>query len=375
MATKENGSKRKATGAPDDSVSKKNKVVERKEEEEVTSPPPPNTACLLRFADTEQLLTLMQILNGILDDAPICIINDNEMCDLTPKAEMLLTNTIMESKFQGIYAKCLDKSHTCMVFAKLYCPDVFVDPDVAERKDNHICVNVAMLSAHLKSIDAGYNVQLQTRINDPQLYIRSSSILNATHHHLSKLATTVGDNPDFDLSSMTFEYTLVFNLRTFQKIINMAKHIESDHVRIQLFTDKRVTGKTKCSYLVMQAYGVTSKIENVFGSKTITEGNITTIVIQSPDMGIVDDDDNNPANIPFSALHRDFTGLFPVTYLHTFLRGLEEPQLLIRLAANPNKPMVLTSKLGGDDRSFIAYVLAAGTSEDFPLTVDSFLNE
>jgi hypothetical protein len=306
--------------------------------------------CALTFEDVGPLVAMIDVMNGILVDCPITIVGPGFKCDLSESTQKKLCKGLSQQEesdegdnFSGFLFKCLDASHTCLVIAKL-AAQVLIDKSVTQG-DTRLNVPVSLLSSLLKSVDSSSTVHLYIKHGSPTLNLKAVSSTNSMHYNIMGISTKDFVEQEFDISDLSYDYTLEIDLNTFQKIVRTAKHINSDFLRIRILTEKSKKKNTR-SFLVVQSYGSFSSDEHVFCSNTTKdEDSRKTIVIKNADLDI-DDGANDPANVSISQLDELYNGLFPLEFLSCFLRNLEQPVVLMRIASEEDKPIILTSFFG-----------------------------
>ena len=340
-----------------------------------TQPIAKGKVCQVSFPDISPLVSMISVLESLLEEAPMSFIAPGYECEMSRATQQkLVSEDVPSTPFSGLYFKCIDASHTCLVIGKLSANVQIAKGTPIE--DANITVPMNVLSSHLKSIDGGSTVQLFTTDNDPSLMIRSSSSMQSMHFRTTSINTTSTAQHDFDISGISYDFTVEFDLRTFQNILRIAKLIKSEFIRIRVLVMPQSTdveNNPTRTFLVINTYGLTSSDEHVFCSNTVDTSDDHVIVVKNAEDTIdIKDPNNDPANILGSSLVSKYSGIFASDHLSSFLRNLEQPIVTLRISANMCHPMILTSALG-DGHSFISFVLAAKEDmEAFPDTLVSF---
>ena len=362
--------------ALDDFATEQDQEEKKEEEEDVKLAIPiaksiahPDSVCWAIFPDISPLTSMIAVLESLLDEAPLTFIGPGHECEMTRDTQQKLVSLkAPKTTFSGFYFKCIDKSHTCLVVGKLAAQVVICSK--AQPEDTTVTVPMNVFASHLRSIDGSSSVQLYTTAVDAKLMIKSSSSLQSSHFRTMAINTTASEQDTFDISGISYDFTIEFDLRTFQKILRTAKIIKSDFIRLRVLALPDEHSRT---FLVINTHGACSSDEHVFCSNTMDTKDKHIIVVKSADTVLdIRDSTYDPANVEASSLVCKYSGLFATEYLNNFTCNLEQPTLLIRVSADVRNPMIITSYFG-DEHSFVTFVLSSKEeAEAFPDTLGSF---
>jgi hypothetical protein len=312
--------------------------------------------CSASFLDSGPLTAMFKILEGLLDKVQFSFIGGKHECEMTRATQdkfVPVSTSGAAPKFQGLYFKCMDTSLICILVGKIAASSVYFAPNV-KSVDTQIVVPLGALSNLLTSVEAASHIQLYTSMENADLMIKTGPPMQSRHHRTFSINCMVPTDKDYDISKLEFDFTLDFDLRTLQKIIRMAHTIQSEFIRFRIMG---MVG-SKRTFLVINTKGSTAMDENVFTSTTTDQKDGASIIVVGADDTIdFADPDLDPANVDTADLAQLYTGVFVVKYLNQFLRNLEQPVVLIRVAKDPNVPMIITSYFG-DEHSFVTCILS-----------------
>ena len=308
-----------------------------------------NAICAATFMNIGALASMVDILSGVLLDAPFKItgpgFEEGALPEETQRKILPLRKLDAPKAFAGLSLKCVDATKTCIVIARI-AADVMFGPSV-RPDDTHLKVSVADLSKHIKSIECGFGVHLFFTENSRKLKLKSVSPLEITSHHRTQYMSTMEwDEQDFDLSTLHADFTIEMELRIFQKVIKLGKLLGSDLLRIQILTDKVESNDSMRSFLVMQTFGTTSGDDHVFFSHTKkTQDSEYIVVIKDADEEL-EDPKNDPSNVSQSSLKTVYRGIFPLEFISGFSRNLQQPIVIMRISSRPGNPIIFSSFFG-----------------------------
>ena len=305
---------------------------------------------------------MMDVMGGVLSECPINIVNNDQNCGLSSKHAKVL-GAPKTTSFSGLFFKCMSADHTCAVIAKLSA-EVKITPE-ATSEQTTISVSMAALVPLLKSIDRKYSLQLYFRHGSTKMYIKSATSCKGGHFSTKSLETLEYDQPEFAIDDIRYHYTVELDLNTFHNIIRVANSLKSSYLRIRVY--EQAVGTR--SFFVTNTYGESSSDENVFLSDTKVQDEAKVFSVHPPDDNDVSGVD--PATISRKSLVCKYNGVFAVQYIESLLKHLEDPTVILRLSADADTPMTLTSVFGDED-SFVSFVLASKNDEEFPDELESF---
>ena len=306
----------------------------------------PQAVCAVTFEDVGPLMEMIEVMNGLLENCPMQILCSPE--------------------FTGVQFKCLDSSHTCAISAKLSAS--VLKSDKCTPEDMCICVPVALLSSHVKSVDNGSSVHMFVKEGSSNLMIKAVSPTNNMHFRTMSIKVMEWSTQNFDLATLTHDLTLQVDLRTLQKICKTAKLINCDYMRIRIFVDKKETNR---SFFVVQSIGTGSADEHVFCSHTTKDDkNRTNMVIMMAEMDMTSDS-NDPSKYQMSQLKETYTGVFPLGFISSFIRNLTQPIVLLRMSTKDPGPLAMTSMFG-DEESYVSVLIGGKEINDLSDLIESF---
>ena len=321
---------------------------------------PENVDFCVTFVDSSPLTSMIAILDVILDNCPLTVVAEGESCDEEEKNATQSLGFTSAETFQGIYIKCIDSSHTCVIIAKLYAK-VYVAENV-QLEDCRIMVSAKLLLAHLKNVNSTSSVQLYQHKDESKLFIKTRN-LSSSHYRIATIkAVDYNDEELTGISDMKFMYTLEFNLRTLQGILKMARIIDSNALRF------RILKNDSKHYIVIQIAGNMTDEEHVFESNTQLIESSQTLVIQGAALNSYSSD---LSGISQQTLESKFDAKFLVNQLDCFLKNVEHQNITIRVSQDDalTSPLVISSRFG-DEQSFVAGILADKTDDDKDMMTD-----
>jgi hypothetical protein len=327
--------------------------------------PTKDTKVLVHFNSHHSLVILLEGITSLLSD---CTFNIAYSKSTSYRQSDLSTSVLSDDEkrddFNGFYLEALDLTRSCIVIAKLEAHVTINEKDPPDPSDMSFCVSVGTFLTHVKSISANCCVQLYRTTSSADLHIKTFSA-SGRHNRLMTIGTLNKESATFGVNNLEYPFTVQLDLAELRGIIKTATLIHCKNFRTRILESKDPT-KTRRSYFIIHLYGDNSYDEHCFLSLTdVTEGK-STLVIKNSDF--LDDDEQ--AVVTLDDLDEKFNNIFPVEYMHSFLKALEKQTVTIRFAQD--RPMTISSSLG-DEQSFLTYLLAPKTDVDtLPNLIQTF---
>jgi hypothetical protein len=254
-----------------------------------------------------------------------------------------------DGKYEGLYSVAVNPDETALLIVK-YRARVHHNTEwkINDEEDLRFCVDTKLLLNHLKSINPACTLTMYRIQNDSRLYLKATSAIHNSGRRCRhvRIETIDKESDQFEVSDIDYEYMVSMDLTEFQRILRLAKNINSDHIRISILS----SATTKSSVFVLQIQGEFSYDEEIFnsciGENTSEEQKMTRLVIKTTE---------NTPTTPIMDYKKVYEGEFMVSLVSQYVKCIDNHTINLHLTNH--KPLILTCPVGTES-SYIAFVLA-----------------
>jgi len=319
-------------------------------------------AFVLRFYNAASvLLPAIRSMMVMLESVEFTVVHPSIPVSKTQHDSMWDIRREGEAKtFTGIKIDEMDSANTCIMFTYL-AAEVIINPLAVEEPKElwSFRMMLSNLNEGLKTINKEEDLVLTRRFGEAEVTFESSS---ASNHLTLKMSTIVQDVPDFQLSSVDYQYAVSIDSKSFSMLTSGTKNKLIPCVRIRLYKHKT----EQVMFFIITLQNENFILQSCSTSKVDTDNNDEKMVV------INSSEKQRPASEYYARdVEEVFHKLYPLDYFRNILKSFQSSNSITMRLGN-DAPAAIINPLS-ENLSFMAYLIMDKENDDAPIPeVDIF---